>query len=91
MLPVPEQPAASETVTVYVPEIGVDNTGFWVVEVNPFGPLHVKLVPPCADRETLTPVQTGLLLLTTGTNCDATVTEVDAVPVQPLISVAVTV
>ena len=65
------QPFASVTVTVYVPALTVvalEMLGFWTMEVNPFGPVQLKLypgVPPAPEdaRFKLAPLQIGLLEL----------------------------
>jgi hypothetical protein len=62
------------TVTEYTPAINVDaliNTGFCVLSVKAFGPVHVNVEPTAASAKRLRvlPTQIGALLVKIGIIC----------------------
>ena len=60
-LAVAVHPFPSVTVTVYVPpiaKVALALEGFWLVDVNPDGPLQEYITPPDEDKESVSPVQT---------------------------------
>jgi hypothetical protein len=65
--------------------------GFCWEELNPLGPDQAKETPPDAVSPTLLPLHTGALLDAIAFGDDFTTTEAVAVPIQPLVFVAVTV
>jgi hypothetical protein len=66
-------------------------TGFCCSELNPFGPLQLYDTPPLALRLRVAPVHTGLLEAALAIGAVPIVTLVEAMEIQPLALVTVTV